>query len=149
MVFPGFSYTDTAEKMVIEVDASLWRSHYDWFWPDEGWGGPTFCSSHSQEMQGWHTCRSADESTQWAANRVTLSGWYCLAIQSFICFACDDAVTQPFVICGVLKRKQSIPLHSAWDGELVQLEGISINTYSHTHTHAHRRTNIQSWGAGP
>jgi len=36
-VFPRASYRDTAEGRIIEVDAPLWRSHYDWFWPDEGW----------------------------------------------------------------------------------------------------------------
>lgn len=30
------SYTDTADGIIIEVDAPLWRSHYDWFWPDKG-----------------------------------------------------------------------------------------------------------------
>lgn len=28
-MFPMLSYTDTAEGMIIEVDAPLWRSHYD------------------------------------------------------------------------------------------------------------------------
>lgn len=49
MFFPRLSYADTAEGMIIEVDAPLWRSHYDWFWPDEGWGGLAFCSSRSHE----------------------------------------------------------------------------------------------------
>lgn len=36
-VFPRPSSTDTAEGMITEVHAPLWRSHYDWFWPHEGW----------------------------------------------------------------------------------------------------------------
>lgn len=35
--FPMLSHTEAAEGMIIKVDALLWRSHYDWFWPDEGW----------------------------------------------------------------------------------------------------------------
>lgn len=49
IVFPRPSYRDTAEGLIIEVDMPLWRSPYDWFWPDEGW--ETLLSAHLTLMR--------------------------------------------------------------------------------------------------
>lgn len=35
-MFPRLSPTDTGGGMIIEVDAPLKGSHYDWLWPNEG-----------------------------------------------------------------------------------------------------------------
>lgn len=40
--FPRLSPTDTGGGMIIEVDAPLKRSHYDWLWPNEGGGRGAF-----------------------------------------------------------------------------------------------------------
>lgn len=37
--------------MIIEVDAPLRRSHYDWFWSDEGRGEGLARSSRSHKTQ--------------------------------------------------------------------------------------------------
>lgn len=52
-VSQALSPTDTGGGMIIEVDALLKGSHYDWLWPDEGWGGVLcfFYSSYSHRKE--------------------------------------------------------------------------------------------------
>ncbi len=63
-VFPRPSSTDSAEGMIIEVDAPLWRSHYDWFWPDEGWEAPASCSSRSHEIEKDNNSKHLEANTE-------------------------------------------------------------------------------------
>ena len=94
-MFPRPSYADAAEGMVIEVDAPLRRSHYDWFWPEDGWEAPAFCSSRSRETEDDNTRIHADADTEARSeklnNTIIVGPFSCLSVLSVL-WCCNSAL---------------------------------------------------------
>lgn len=116
-LFPRPSYTDTDAWMVIEVDAPLRRSHYDWFRADKGCKDPTFPSSHTRDKGKQHHRDKKHKQRQtvrnWLCYTVTaeLLKFKCLSIcfVLFSFFSPNVSETQYLAICGESQNTNNQP----------------------------------------